>query len=191
MIFRPSGGMFGHRRTRGERWRFLQRRQEKKKPVAFPQGDFRREWNRGDDMTTAAVRRPFSNSMLLPTADPHRHGAGAARRLLVRVPLPATAQQGRPPGASPAEHGLQQPVGRRGGGRPGLAAHPGERRQHWHDSMKIGMTFGVLFGALLHTVLRYYPLKVGKNLYLNSLRGRWLACRWAFAPTARCRPPAA
>jgi uncharacterized membrane protein YraQ (UPF0718 family) len=42
---------------------------------------------------------------------------------------------------------------------------------NWLDSMKIGMTFGVLFGALLHTVLRYYPLKIGKNLYLNSLKG--------------------
>ena len=42
---------------------------------------------------------------------------------------------------------------------------------NWLDSMKIGMTFGVLFGALLHTVLRYYPLKVGRNLYLNSLKG--------------------
>jgi uncharacterized membrane protein YraQ (UPF0718 family) len=42
---------------------------------------------------------------------------------------------------------------------------------NWLDSMKIGMTFGVLFGALLHTVLRYYPLKIGKNLYLNSLTG--------------------
>ncbi len=42
---------------------------------------------------------------------------------------------------------------------------------NWLDSMKIGMAFGVLFGALLHTVLRYYPLKVGKNLYLNSLKG--------------------
>src|SRR5947208_17065518 len=31
---------------------------------------------------------------------------------------------------------------------------------NWLDSMKIGMTFGVLFGALLHTVLRYYPLKL-------------------------------
>src|SRR5262249_827193 len=30
---------------------------------------------------------------------------------------------------------------------------------NWLDSMKIGMTFGVLFGALLHTILRYYPLK--------------------------------
>jgi uncharacterized membrane protein YraQ (UPF0718 family) len=42
---------------------------------------------------------------------------------------------------------------------------------NWLDSMKIGMTFGVLFGALLHTVLRYYPLRIGKNLYLNSLKG--------------------
>ena len=42
---------------------------------------------------------------------------------------------------------------------------------NWLDSMKIGMTFGVLFGALLHTCLRYYPLKIGSNLYLNSLKG--------------------
>src|SRR5260370_4110766 len=42
---------------------------------------------------------------------------------------------------------------------------------NWLDGMKVGMTFGVLFGALLHTVLRYYPLKIGNNLYLNSLKG--------------------
>ena len=42
---------------------------------------------------------------------------------------------------------------------------------NWLDGMKIGMSFGVLFGALLLTVLRYYPLKVGKNLYLNSVKG--------------------
>jgi uncharacterized membrane protein YraQ (UPF0718 family) len=42
---------------------------------------------------------------------------------------------------------------------------------NWLDGMKIGMTFGVLLGALLHTVLRYYPLKIGKNLYLNSVKG--------------------
>lgn len=41
----------------------------------------------------------------------------------------------------------------------------------WLDGMKIGMSFGVLFGALLFTVLRYYPLKIGKNLYLNSVKG--------------------
>lgn len=42
---------------------------------------------------------------------------------------------------------------------------------NWLDSMKLGMAFSVLFGALLHTILRYYPLKIGKNLYLNSLKG--------------------
>jgi len=42
---------------------------------------------------------------------------------------------------------------------------------NWLASMKIGMTFGVLFGALLHTILRYYPLNIGKNPYLNSLKG--------------------
>jgi uncharacterized membrane protein YraQ (UPF0718 family) len=42
---------------------------------------------------------------------------------------------------------------------------------NWLDSMKIGMTFGVMFGALLHTHLRYYPIKIGNNLYLNSLKG--------------------
>jgi len=42
---------------------------------------------------------------------------------------------------------------------------------NWLDGMKLGMSFGVLLGALLHTTLRYYPLKVGKNLYLNSLKG--------------------
>lgn len=43
---------------------------------------------------------------------------------------------------------------------------------NWLYSMKIGMTFGMLLGALLlHTVLRYYPLKIGRNLYLNSLKG--------------------
>ncbi len=42
---------------------------------------------------------------------------------------------------------------------------------NWVAGMKVGMTFGVLFGALLHTALRYYPLRVGKNLYINSLKG--------------------
>ena len=41
----------------------------------------------------------------------------------------------------------------------------------WLDSMKIGMAFGVLLGALLHTWLKDHPLKVGPNLYLNSLKG--------------------
>lgn len=42
---------------------------------------------------------------------------------------------------------------------------------HWRNGMKMGMTFGVLSGAFLHTVLRYYPLRIGKNLYLNSSKG--------------------
>jgi uncharacterized membrane protein YraQ (UPF0718 family) len=42
---------------------------------------------------------------------------------------------------------------------------------NWFDSMKLGMSFGVLLGALLHTFLRYFPLKIGDNLYLNSLKG--------------------
>ena len=42
---------------------------------------------------------------------------------------------------------------------------------NWLDSMKIGMSFGVACGAVLHTILKYYPLKIGDNLYLNSLKG--------------------
>ncbi|MBI3881615.1 MAG: hypothetical protein HY301_16325 [Verrucomicrobia bacterium] len=42
---------------------------------------------------------------------------------------------------------------------------------NWLDGMKIGMSFGVAFGALLHTILKYYPLKIGSNLCLNSVWG--------------------
>ena len=42
---------------------------------------------------------------------------------------------------------------------------------NWLGGMKIGMSFGVAFGALLHTTLRYYPLKIGSNLTLNSIKG--------------------
>ncbi len=42
---------------------------------------------------------------------------------------------------------------------------------NWLNGMKIGMSFGVLFGALVQTVLRYYPLKIGANSYLNSVTG--------------------
>lgn len=42
---------------------------------------------------------------------------------------------------------------------------------NWLYAMKIGMTFGVLFGALLHTTLQYFPLKVGGNVMLNSVKG--------------------
>ena len=45
---------------------------------------------------------------------------------------------------------------------------------NWLNSMKVGMGFGVLLGALLHTVLNYYPLKLGSNLYLNSAKGALL-----------------
>jgi uncharacterized membrane protein YraQ (UPF0718 family) len=60
---------------------------------------------------------------------------------------------------------------------------------NWLDSMKIGMTFGVLFGALLHTVLRYYPLKIGKNLRLNSLKGALVGVPMGVC--ANCAVPAA
>ena len=42
---------------------------------------------------------------------------------------------------------------------------------NWLSSMAIGMTFGITFGALLHTVLKYYPLRIGQNLTLNTLKG--------------------
>lgn len=60
---------------------------------------------------------------------------------------------------------------------------------NWLADMRIGMTFGVLFGALLHSVLRYYPLRIGKNLYLNSLKGALIGvpmgvCANCAVPTA-------
>ncbi len=60
---------------------------------------------------------------------------------------------------------------------------------NWLDSMKIGMLFGVLLGALLHTVLKYYPLKIGKNLYLNSLKGALVGVPMGVC--ANCAVPAA
>jgi uncharacterized membrane protein YraQ (UPF0718 family) len=42
---------------------------------------------------------------------------------------------------------------------------------NWLDGMKIGMSFGVVFGALIHTYLRYFPIKLGNNSFLNSLKG--------------------
>ena len=42
---------------------------------------------------------------------------------------------------------------------------------NWLSSMAIGMTFGLLFGALIHTVLQYHPLRIGRNYTLNSLKG--------------------
>ena len=60
---------------------------------------------------------------------------------------------------------------------------------NWLNSMKIGMTFGILFGALLHTTLRYYPLRIGKNLYLNSLKGALVGIPMGVC--ANCAVPAA
>jgi uncharacterized membrane protein YraQ (UPF0718 family) len=60
---------------------------------------------------------------------------------------------------------------------------------NWLNGMKIGMSFGVLFGALLHTVLRYYPLRVGRNLYLNSLKGALVGI--PLAVCANCAVPVA
>lgn len=60
---------------------------------------------------------------------------------------------------------------------------------NWLNGMKVGMTFAVLFGALLHTVLQYYPLKVGKNLYLNSLKGALIGVPMGVC--ANCAVPAA
>ena len=42
---------------------------------------------------------------------------------------------------------------------------------NWLNGMKIGMGFGVLLGAWIHTVLNFYPLKLGSNMYLNSIKG--------------------
>ncbi|MDP2205765.1 MAG: permease [Alphaproteobacteria bacterium] len=42
---------------------------------------------------------------------------------------------------------------------------------NWCWSMRIGMTFGLTFGALLHTYLRYFPLRTSNSIYLNTLKG--------------------
>ncbi len=60
---------------------------------------------------------------------------------------------------------------------------------NWLDGMKIGMSFGVLFGALLHTWLRYYPLRIGRNLTLNALKGA--AVGVPMGVCANCSVPAA
>ncbi|WP_165232086.1 permease [Aquisphaera insulae] len=60
---------------------------------------------------------------------------------------------------------------------------------NWLDGMKIGMSFGIAFGALLHTTLRYYPMKIGKNLYLNSIKGALVGVPMGVC--ANCAVPAA
>jgi len=42
---------------------------------------------------------------------------------------------------------------------------------NWIWSMRIGMSFGLVIGALFHTLFQYYPPKLGGNLYLNTLKG--------------------
>jgi uncharacterized membrane protein YraQ (UPF0718 family) len=42
---------------------------------------------------------------------------------------------------------------------------------NWIWSMRIGMSFGLVIGALFHTLFQFYPPKFGGNLYLNTLKG--------------------
>ena len=42
---------------------------------------------------------------------------------------------------------------------------------NWLWSMKIGMGFGILMGALLHTALRFHPPSFGSNSFLNQVKG--------------------
>ena len=42
---------------------------------------------------------------------------------------------------------------------------------NWIWSMRIGMTFGLAMGALLHTLFEFYPPKLTGNIYLNTLKG--------------------
>ena len=60
---------------------------------------------------------------------------------------------------------------------------------NWLDGMKIGMTFGVLFGALIHTYLRYFPLSIGNNTFLNSVKGALAGMPMGVC--ANCAVPAA
>jgi uncharacterized membrane protein YraQ (UPF0718 family) len=60
---------------------------------------------------------------------------------------------------------------------------------NWIGGMKVGMSFGVLFGALLHTVLRHYPLKVGSNVVFNAFKGAVIGVPMGVC--ANCAVPAA
>jgi uncharacterized membrane protein YraQ (UPF0718 family) len=42
---------------------------------------------------------------------------------------------------------------------------------NWLDGMKIGMSFGIVFGALISTYLRYFPMTDGSNTFFNSVKG--------------------
>src|SRR5450432_3181838 len=108
--------------------------------------------------------------MLLPPAGARCHGDGAARRLLVRITLPTVVQQGRSSVASPAQHGLQQPVDCCCGECPNMAANPGEcrklARQHEnrHDLRGVVRSVAAHRSALL-------SIEDWQELYLNSLKG--------------------
>ncbi len=52
---------------------------------------------------------------------------------------------------------------------------------NWIWSMRIGMSFGLALGALLHTVFEFYPPKLGSNIFLNTLKGVVIG-----APAAVC-----
>jgi uncharacterized membrane protein YraQ (UPF0718 family) len=52
---------------------------------------------------------------------------------------------------------------------------------NWLWSMKVGMTFGLLLGALLHTLLQIYPLRFGNNTLFNQIKGIMLG-----APSGVC-----
>ncbi len=52
---------------------------------------------------------------------------------------------------------------------------------NWIWSMRIGMSFGLSMGALLHTLFEFYPPKLSSNIYLNTLKGIAIG-----APAAVC-----
>ena len=52
---------------------------------------------------------------------------------------------------------------------------------NWLWSMRIGMSFGLAMGALLHTLFEFYPPKLGGNIYMNTLKGIVMG-----APAAVC-----
>jgi len=52
---------------------------------------------------------------------------------------------------------------------------------NWIWSMRIGMSFGLAMGALLHTVFEFYAPKLDSNVYLNTLKGIAIG-----APAAVC-----
>jgi len=42
---------------------------------------------------------------------------------------------------------------------------------NWCWSMRVGMSFGLTMGALLHTLFQIFPLKTTNSVYLNTLKG--------------------